>query len=68
MDLKQTALVGAAHLIGITFTLRRLYQPSFVTPEPIASVLTHLERHAAGSHAGRPCAQRDALPVGEVWE
>lgn len=53
MDLRRTALIGAAHLIGITYTLRRIHRPLFVTPEPIATVLGRLE-NAARSDAERP--------------
>jgi hypothetical protein len=44
MDLRSTALTSAAHLIGITFTLRKIYKPSFAVTDAIAVALSRIDR------------------------
>ena len=59
MDLALTALSGAVHLAAISHTLRRIYQPCFVTPEPIKIALTRLVRFEVASVSDEPSAPKE---------
>jgi hypothetical protein len=44
MDLNLKALIGVAYLIPIAITLRKIYTPTFETPEQMALVVAKITK------------------------